>query len=193
MTQSADRDLLDMVLGNPVIRAVWQGWHLLDLPECWLVAGCLAQTVWNHRFGLPPGNGISDIDLVYFDPDDLSEAKEQRHAKRVRSAFPDLGCWMDVKNEARVHLWYEARFGYPITPYRSVIDAIDSFPTTATTIGIRPTTGGAELYATFGLGDVLAGVVRPNKRLITRAIYEAKATRWSAHWPGLEIVPWEAG
>lgn len=193
MTQVADRDLLNTVLGNPVICTVWQNWHLVDLPDCWLVAGCLAQTVWNHRFGLPPGHGISDIDLVYFDPDDLTEAAERRRAERVRRAFPDLGCWMDVKNEARVHLWYEARFGYPIAPYRSVIDAIDSFPTTATTIGIRPTPDAADLYATYGLDDLLDGVVRPNKRQITRAIYEAKASRWIAHWPGLDIVPWDAG
>ena len=181
------------VLKNPAVNAVWQGWHHLQLPQCWLVAGCLAQTVWNARFGLPGMHGISDIDLIYFDPTDLSLSGEQAHAERIRALFPDLGIWMDVKNEARVHLWYAARFGFQIRPYSSAVDAIDTFPTTATTIGMRPGPHGCEIHATFGLGDLFAGVVRPNKRLITRGIYEAKVAKWRVHWPDLRVVGWDAG
>ena len=192
-TVAADQAaILDIALGNPALRAVWDNWALVDLPDCWVVAGCIAQTVWNHRFGLAARYGISDLDLVYYDADDLTEATEQRHAERLRRVFPDLGVWLDVKNEARVHLWYEARFGYPILPYRSVTDAIDSFPTTATAIGLRPGSGAAELYATFGLHDLAQGVVRPNNRQITRDIYEAKVAKWGARWPGLDIVAWDA-
>lgn len=71
-------------------------------------------------------------------------------------------------------------------------DAIDSFPTTATAIGLRRGPGHAEVYATFGLSDLLAGVVRPNKRLITRDVYEAKVARWVGLWPRLEVVAWDA-
>ena len=182
--------LLALCLEHPAISAIWDDWQKIDLPDCWLVAGCLAQTVWNRRFGLPHGHGIADLDLVYFDPHDLSEAGEQRQAERIRQAFPAVGLWIDVKNEARVHLWYEGKFGYPIRPYRSTVDAIDSFPTTATTIGMRPLPGGADVHCTFGTGDLFAGLVRPNKRQITRTIYHAKVSRWLALWPGLDVVPW---
>lgn len=188
----ADEPHLEVtVLKNPAVSTVWHGWHHLNLPDCWLVAGCLAQTVWNERFGLPSERGISDLDLVYFDPTDLTEAGEQAHAERIRALFPELGIWIDVKNEARVHLWYEAKFGYKIKPYRSTIDAIDTFPTTATAIGIRPVLRGSEIYTSFGLTDLFNGVVRPNKRQITREIYEAKVSRWLAHWPDLNIVRWD--
>jgi len=192
VTTDTSRELVKIVLANPAIRAIWENWDRLELPDCWLVAGCVAQTVWNHRFGLPVATGIADIDLVYFDPDDLSEASEQDHAERLRRQFPGLGLWVDVKNEARVHLWYESRFGFAIPPYRSVTDAIDSFPTTATAIGLRRGPGDPEVYATFGLSDLLAGVVRPNKRLITRDVYEAKVARWVGLWPRLEVVAWDA-
>jgi hypothetical protein len=33
----------------------------------------LFQTVWNLQRGRPPGQGIKDYDLFYFDPTDLSE------------------------------------------------------------------------------------------------------------------------
>lgn len=105
--------------------------------------------------------------------------------------FSQLSVWIDVKNEARVHLWYEAKFGKAIGPYTSVVDAIDSFPTTATTIGIRPSAAGAEVYATFGLSDLFAGIVRPNKRLITRDVYEAKASKWRDYWPDLTVISWD--
>lgn len=187
------RDFLNMVRASPAIDALWRNWHRIDLPDCWLVAGCLAQTVWNHRFGLPLDHGISDIDLVYFDPDDLTEATEAARAERIRTEFADLGIWIDVKNEARVHLWYEARFGYPIAPYLSTIDAMDSFPTTATTIGVRSGPSGTSLHATFGLEDLFQGIVRPNKRQITQTIYETKVARWLRHWPDLDIITWDAG
>jgi hypothetical protein len=40
------------------------------------------------------------------------------------------------------------------------------------------------------LTDLLGMVVRPNKARVTRDIYEEKASRWAARWPGLQIVPW---
>lgn len=177
-------------LRNPAIAHLWNAWDQLNLPNCWLVAGCLTQTIWNQKFGLPLGHGLSDIDVVYFDATDLSEETEQALAERLRVQFPKLGLWLDVKNEARVHLWYEEKFGIPLAPYRSVQDAIDTFPTTATSVGIRQTSHGAEVYAPFGLDDLFNGIVRPNKRLITQGVYDAKVARWKTHWPELQVIPW---
>ncbi|MGR9156264.1 nucleotidyltransferase family protein [Rhizobium leguminosarum] len=128
--------------------------------------------------------------MVYFDANDLSEDAEVEHSARVRRAFSDLPVWIDVKNEARVHLWYEGKFGYPIKPYSSTTDAIATFPTTATAVGLRPGNGSLDLCAPFGLSDLLGGVVRPNKRQIRREIYEQKVGRWIEVWPGLGVVGW---
>jgi uncharacterized protein len=98
---------------------------------------------------------------------------------------------LDVKNEARVHLWYQQRFGYAIEPCRSSADAIATFPTTATAVGVRRIHGEFECCAPFGLADLFGLIVRPNKRQITRTIYEAKAERWRSIWPRLRILPWE--
>ncbi|MDH6297786.1 nucleotidyltransferase family protein (plasmid) [Agrobacterium salinitolerans] len=179
-----------IVLSNPLVRAVWDEWERLDLPGCWLVAGCLAQTVWNKRFGFPLEHAISDLDLVYFDPDDVSAESEEQHGERIRNMLVHLPVWIDVKNEARVHIWYEEKFGYPIAPYSSMKDAISTFPTTATAVGIRPSGAGAEVYAPFGLGDLLNGIVRANQTQITREIFEAKVSKWLDRWPDLTVIPW---
>ena len=185
-------NLLRAILArSPIVTAVVDRWPQIGLPDCWLVAGCLAQTVWNDSFGLPASHGISDIDLVYFDGGDLSEETEANHAARIRVLFADLGLWIDVKNEARVHLWYAEKFGTSLKPYVSTEDAITTFPTTATAVGVQLRSDGLRVFAPYGLSDLLGLIVRPNKKQITRPIYDAKVEKWRTRWPGLRVVPWD--
>jgi hypothetical protein len=184
------RAVEDAVCGSPVLAPVLARWSGIQLPDCWLVAGAVAQAVWNSHFGLAADHGMRDIDIVYHDPFDLSANGEAEHEERIGALFADLPVRIDVKNEARVHLWYEARFGNPIAPYPSTQAAIATFPTTATAVGVRPVEGGLEVEAPFGLSDMCGVIVRPNKAQITREIYEAKVTRWRALWPRLDIRPW---
>ena len=182
--------LRSIVLASPLLGPILKGWEKIALADGWLVAGSIAQTVWNSVFGFPPLHGISDVDIVYFDPTDLSEAAEAQHAARIRDALA-LPVWIDVKNEARVHLWYAAKFGYPIAPYTSATNAIATFPTTATAVGVRPGAERLTLHAPYGLSDLLGAIVRPNKTQITRDIYEAKTARWKATWPDLAVIGWD--
>jgi uncharacterized protein len=98
---------------------------------------------------------------------------------------------LDVKNEARVHVWYRQKFGYAIPPYRSSAAAIATFPTTATSIGVRWRNGQLECCAPFGVGDLFGLIVRPNKVQITPVIYEAKVARWRREWPQLAFLRWD--
>ena len=181
-------DLEPILRTNPWVAALLDRFDTIALPDCWIVAGALVQTVWNHRFGMPPTTGIADIDIVYFDPD-LSAEAETAHAERLRLAFADLPVWLDVKNQARVHLWYEARFGVALAPYPSTAAAIATYPTTATATGVRMATRQFETCAPFGLDDLFAGVVRPNRVLVTEDVYAAIASRWAAIWP-VTVHPW---
>ena len=164
--------------------------HEIDLPECWLVAGAIAQTVWNLSGGYPAERGIKDADIVYYDAADLSAEAEAAHELRIRALFAHLPIKLDVKNEARVHLWHEKVFGYSIRPYTSVGSAIASFPSTATAIGVRRHAGVFESFVPFGVDDLFKLVVKPNKVQITAPIYEAKVARWRPLWPHLTFVPW---
>ncbi|NIA71093.1 nucleotidyltransferase family protein [Pelagibius litoralis] len=184
------RQLESAVTDSPLLGPVLAAWGEIALPDVRLVAGAVAQTVWNQAHDFPPVFGISDIDLVYFDAADLSEEAEVRHSRRINALFDGASTRFDVKNEARVHLWYEAKFGYAIPPYRSAEAAIATFPTTATAVGIRPSKGGMDICAPFGFDDLMRLIVRPNKTQITAAIYRAKVTRWQALWPKLTVVGW---
>jgi uncharacterized protein len=161
----------------------------LGLPDWYFGAGGVAQTVWNVLHGFEPADGIKDYDLVYFDPTDLSVNGERR-VEEVRARLADVGVTPDVKNEARVHLWYEDRFGRPIQPYRSSGEAIATWPTTASSVGVRYRGNDFVVCAPFGLTDLFHMIARPNKTIVSREVYEEKVARWSARWPQLTVVPW---
>ena len=165
----------------------------LGLPDWYLGAGCIAQTVWNAAHGKPAAADIDDYDVVYFDARDLMESGENEATAMVREAMNGLPVAVDVKNQARVHLWYRQRFGYDIVPYASTEDAIASWPTTATAIGVRLEHGRLRVFAPLGLDDLLGLVVRANRVQITPEIYRRKVSRWVRHWPKLTALPWTAG
>ncbi|MGN7714047.1 nucleotidyltransferase family protein [Hyphomicrobiales bacterium] len=191
MSDELHLELQAIVYQSPLLSSILNKWDKIPLPDSWLAAGAVTQTVWNHIFGFPPVYGIQDVDIVYFDADDLSEVSEAERSASIRAAFSNLPVWIDVKNQARVHSWYESKFGYSIEPYTSTAQAITTFPTTAGAVGIRPGHAKLELYAPYGLSDLLSATVRPNKKQITRKIYETKVDRWIKLWPELAIVGWD--
>lgn len=173
-------------------------WECLDrlatlgLPDWYLGAGCVAQTIWNIAHDKAPTTDIDDYDVVYFDPD-LSEEAEAAVSDQVAGMLADLPVRPDVKNQARVHLWYGNRFGYCIQAYSSCNDSITTWPTTATAVGVRLQADGPSVYAPFDLDDLFALVIRPNRVQITPRIYEAKLARWTERWPLLQVRSWKDG
>jgi hypothetical protein len=166
----------------------------LALPGWYLTSGCLFQTVWNVVTERPPTHGIKDYDLFYFDGSDLSWEAENAVIQAGEQAFRDLPVTVEIRNEARVHLWYEDHFGVPCPPHTSTEAAIDSFAATTCCLGIRLTSGNRwRVYAPHGLSDVFNLVVRPNPVLAPREVYETKVRRWLEHWPELTVLPWPAG
>jgi uncharacterized protein len=165
----------------------------MDLPGWYLAAGCLYQTVWNVVTGQPPEAGILDYDLAYFDDSDLSWGAEDAIIQAGHTTFAGLPAPVQIRNQARVHLWYEQKFGVPCPPHESIEAAIDTFEATTACLGVRAEPGGQwRIYAPHGLADVFNLVVRPNPVLAPRHVYEAKTTRWRQQWPTLTVLPWPA-
>lgn len=178
-------------LQNPVNGAILQRLPALGLPDAWLVAGCLFQTVWNLHTGRPPASGIKDYDLFYFDGADLSAQSEALVGERVEAAFADLEVTIEAKNQARVHTWYPQWFGHPYPALTSARDGIDRFLVPCTCVGLQAPaghTGQPSLYAPNGLDDLYAGILRPNPLCDHRLLYRAKARSYQVRWPWLQLV-----
>ena len=172
------------LLANRNNRAILERWSDLALPDGWLVAGCLFQTVWNLLAGRAPESGIKDYDLFYFDAADLSEAGERAVQARVDGVLGDLGIALEAINQARVHLWYEADFGHPYAALGSSRDGIDRFLVPCTCVGVRP----GEIYAPYGLEALYRGELAMNPLTPHRDLFEAKVASYRARWPALTIV-----
>ena len=164
---------------------------IMDLPGWYLVAGCVYQTVWNMVTGQPAHAGILDYDLAYFDDSDLSWEAEDEVIRAGSAVFAGLPAPVQIRNQARVHLWYEQKFGKPCPPHTSTEAAIDTYEATTACLGVRLERAGRwRIYAPHGLSDVFNLVVRPNPVLAPRHVYQAKTQRWRQQWPQLTILPW---
>jgi uncharacterized protein len=173
-------------LANPINAALLERLPSLALDQCFLTAGCLFQATWNRLSGRPAGWGVKDYDVFYFDDRDLSWEAEDAVIRRVRLLTGDLGAEVEVKNQARVHLWYERRFGSPYPKLSSARAGIDRYPVACTCVGIEVTTG--ELYAPDGLEDLESGTLRMNPRNARPDLFRRKAEAYRERWPWLTVA-----
>lgn len=179
-----EADFRAHVAQNPVVAAILARWSQLALPDGWLVAGCLFQTVWNLQAGRAPGAGIKDYDLFYFDAGDTSEAAEARVQTRVAALLADLGVTVEVANQARVHLWYPQYFGQPYPALASAREGIGRFLVRETCVGIDP----EACHAPHGLAGMYAGTLTPNPLTPYPELFARKAASYRERWSGLRIA-----
>jgi len=185
---------LELVFRNPFNRTIADALVDLEVDDVWLVAGCLFQTVWNIRSGRPAEENIKDYDVFYYDASDVGYDAEDRVIRRAATMFADLPVDVEVRNQARVHLWYEQRFGHPIEPLRDSLDGISGFLVAGSCVGIGPDgAGGWRVAAPFGLDDMFDGVLRPNRGHGHERLYQDKAASYAARWPWLTTLPWQEG
>ncbi|MGW4529017.1 nucleotidyltransferase family protein [Amycolatopsis sp. NPDC004378] len=181
--------LRDLLRQNETLVEVLGRAREFGLPHWYLTAGCVVQTVWNVLTGRDAAQGIRDYDLFYHDPEDLGWDAEDRVIRRVARACEDLPVEVEVRNEARVHLWYEKKFGIPCRPFATTEEAIAAFPAVCSCVGVRLESDGTwQVHAPSGLDDLFAMVVRPNPVLAPREVYERKAARWRSRWPELTVL-----
>ena len=183
-------ELIETIKANKELMRILDILDENQFQEYYIGAGAIVQNIWNKATEKPINYGVTDIDIIYFDSKDLSEKAEELKASRIIELFEYETLKLDIKNEARVHLWYKNKFGYDIPPYSSLEEAIDSWPTTATAIGVRRNSSAWIIYAPFGVNDIFDLRLVPNNRLITKEIYKNKVNKWKKKWPELKSEAW---
>ena len=109
----------------PLLRGLSVARHL-GLPDWLVFSGAVYQPVLNHLTGRPFDYGIKDYDLAHFDASNLSYEAEDAVIRRVKAAFDEpLRSMVEVRNQARVHLWFEAKFGEPYGPLSCTAEALE--------------------------------------------------------------------
>ena len=158
------------------------------LPDWLVFSGAVYQPVLNHLTDRPLDYGIKDYDFGYFDSSDLSYDAEDAVINRVKAAFDEpLRSMVEVRNQARVHLWFEAKFGETYGPLSCSAEASERFASATFAVGVRfEPDDRLQIEAPFGLADLFAVRLRPNPRRNTVGFARAAADV-RRRWPEIVI------
>jgi len=160
------------------------------LKNYYLAAGTINKAIINYYTNHDFNYGKSDIDIAYFD-NDLSYKKEDKTIKKLEKLLFKFNRELDIKNQARAHLWYKSKFGYDINPFNSVEDAIKSWGFTIQCIGVRLENKKLIVYAPYGLDDLFSLTLRPVKTgVFTEEAYNKKVLKWTSVWKELKVIKW---
>jgi hypothetical protein len=180
--------LTEIVCATPPLMQVLLVARHLNLPDWLVFSGAVYQPVLNHLTGRPLDYGIKDYDLGYFDASDLSYDAEDAVIRRVKTAFDEpLRSMVEVRNQARVHLWFEAKFGETYGPLSSTAEALERFASATFAVGVwLEPNDRLQIEAPFGLDDLFALRVRPNPRRKTVGFARTSADV-RRRWPEVVI------
>jgi hypothetical protein len=174
-------DVSELIHTDPWMMGILRTVQSLQLPDCWICAGFVRSKVWDVLHDFSQRTALADVDVVYFDDDNLDLAEEKRLEKKLLDLQPDVP-W-SVKNEARMHIRND------MEPYTSTLDAVAKFPETATSIAVRlDHNKELILRAPHGIRDLLKLEVRPTPYFTASRermkIYHQRIEKkkWKQHW-----------
>jgi hypothetical protein len=187
--QFVDR-LTDIVHAAPSLMRVLTVARALDLPDWLVMSGAVYQRMLNRLTGREPDYGVRDYDLGYFDPSDISYDAEDIVICRVAGAFEEpLRSIVEVRNQARVHVRFEAHFGEPYTPLSCTSEALERFVAPMFAVGVRlEADGHLHVEAPFGLTDLFALRLGPNPSRPFGG-FERATAGVLRRWPEVRIEP----
>jgi uncharacterized protein len=173
---------------TPWLWAALEAAREVDPPDWLLGAGAVRTAVWDRLHGVQPALP-KDVDVVFFDPDDLSPERDAQVERALRERAPDIP-W-DSKNQAAVHRWYPRRFGYEVEPLSSSADGVATWPETAVCVGLHlDARDRLAVVAPYGLEDLFGLVHRRNPRRVSVEEYERRLCekQIAQRWPQATIV-----
>ena len=166
----------------------------LELPNFYIAAGSVFQTIWNYYDEKDLNFGIKDIDVIYYNNSDLSVEKDLEYYNMINEyvKLNGFNYEVDVSNEARMHLWkMEHGQGENVEQYKNSEDAMSKWIATVHAIGITKVNDNIKIYAPYGLSDIYSRTIRPIKHNgNSKELYNKKVVSWQNRFDNLNIIEW---
>jgi hypothetical protein len=178
MTISNEQDIIDLIRDDDWMMNALRHTASLELHDWWICAGFVRSKVWDTLHGYNVRTPLPDVDVIYYNPDNLDEELEKRLDRILGSLDPNIP-W-SVKNQARMHTVNH------VPPYTSSSDGMSKFPETATAIGVTmDEKGELRLCAPFGVEDLISMTIRPTPAYIGSTLFLNRVIQknWSSKWP----------
>lgn len=184
-----EEDLIQIVREQNWLMELLKATRELDLPDCYIAAGAIRNTVWNHLHGFPTQTNQHDVDVAYFDSSDILGENAESYQQALISRVPNV-CW-EVVNQAGAHLM-GCNTEFARRAAKSSGEAMAYWSETPTGVGVRLERDDSfTVAAPHGLDDLMNLVVRPvPKPYQSRQLYERRVRekRWQIIWPRLIIL-----
>ena len=156
-------EFLAAALRNPVNEIIADELFRLALPDAWIVSGCLVQTVWNVLTDARRRLRHRRLRCLLFRSRHLMAGRGRRDPAIAGPARNDLGVTIEVRNQARVHLWYPQKHGLPYPALRSFDRRHRPLPDQEIPRSESAArSDGHDVYAPNGFDDIAGLIVRPN-------------------------------
>lgn len=159
----------------------------LNLPNWMIGAGFIRNKVWDHLHDIKRNVAdTSDIDLIYFDPVNVSRENDKNLSKKMNGVL-DLE-W-EIVNQAYTHEWHNRR-----EPYRSSEEALSEWIETPTCVAVTLENGTPKIIAPHGIDDLVNLIIRPSPNATASgdvfAVFHNRITSkdWLKKWNKLKIV-----
>ncbi|KGR82416.1 nucleotidyltransferase family protein [Lysinibacillus boronitolerans] len=184
-TLKTEEELKNLIASDDWMMHILSTVETLQLQDCWVCAGVIRSKVWDYLHVKEERTPIADIDVIYFDKENLAEEAEKQYEHELRKLSPNEP-W-SVKNQARMHVLNGSN------PYKSAIDGISHFPEIPTAIGVKLSDGILEIAAPYGIHLLGAGIVEPTPFYLENkdnyAIYRQRIQQkqWHLSWSELKI------
>lgn len=174
-------DIREEILKDETIQSASLVVKQLKLNDWFVSAGLIRNFIWDHYFGLPKHQLISDIDVIYFDKSSLDILIEKKIESELQFLMPQFN-W-SVKNQARMHLRNGDR------PYTSSLDAMSFWPEIQTSIGVTFDDSDklilkSPFYESYKVDRVTRNTVKDNRRIFRERLYNRN---WLSRWPDLLV------
>ena len=191
--EDQNKQFISILKKNKDLMIILEEIEKLKLPNFYIAAGSIFQTIWNYYDNKPLTTGIKDIDIIYYDPNDLSKEQEKELENKIIDRFKKLNMnyEFDVHNEARMHLWKKEKENKDIDQYKNSEDAIDKWIATVHAIGITKENNTIKVYAPYGLSDIFSKTIRQIKhKNNSKKLYDKKVSSWKKRFNNLNIIEW---
>lgn len=187
MSMKLKNKLISILKKSDAVMAAVDLCHAYGLPNHYVAGGVVTQTIWNDLLNRPLTENIKDIDVVYYNANEPLAAQRE-HEKTLNMQMMG-GVPLDLKNQAYVHQWYPEKFGKVIQTYQLTEDGIDSW-LSAFAVGVRRVDQEYDIYAPYGLEDLFAMRICPNKKIMPQDSYEKMVKSFQERWPAVSIEDW---
>jgi hypothetical protein len=183
MKQITEKDILHIIEQDAWMMDVLRTVRSLDLPDWWIEAGFVRNKIWDVLHGYTTRTPLNDVDVIYFDNQNIGKATEKEFEKLLKEKKPDVP-W-SVKNQARMAV---ARND---GTYKNASDGLSRWVETATCTGVRlGQNNKLVLTAPHGIDDLVHLILRPGPAYATKLekFYERiKEKHWIEQWPKLHF------